>query len=99
MFLADERVAKPNDEFDIEFSDFDAVVSKYRSKLRIDNPRNSAILNLSMVDVNKGKIVDYLNETYNLKIEEDEAYETLGGFIVYHNENIPKQDEVIEINN
>jgi len=43
--------------------------------------------------------VDYLNETYDLKIEENEAYETLGGFIVYHNEDIPKQDEVIEINN
>ncbi len=43
--------------------------------------------------------VDFLNETYNLNLEEDEAYETLGGFIVYHNEDIPKQDEVIEISN
>jgi len=43
--------------------------------------------------------VDYLNETYNLNLEENEAYETLGGFIVYHNEDIPKQDEIIEINN
>lgn len=43
--------------------------------------------------------VDYLNETYNLNLEENEAYETLGGFIVYHNEDIPKQDEIIEIDN
>jgi len=43
--------------------------------------------------------VDYLNETYNLNIEENEAYETLGGFIVYHNEDIPKENEIIEINN
>ena len=43
--------------------------------------------------------VDYLNETYDLNLEENEAYETLGGFIVYHNEDIPKQDEIIEINN
>ena len=43
--------------------------------------------------------VDYLNETYNLNLEENEAYETLGGFIVYHNEDIPIQDEIIEINN
>ena len=43
--------------------------------------------------------VDYLNETYDLNIEENESYETLGGFIVYHNEDIPKQDEIIEINN
>ncbi|PHQ57265.1 MAG: hemolysin [Lutibacter sp.] len=43
--------------------------------------------------------VDYLNNVYNLNFEENEAYETLGGFIVYHNEDIPKHDEVIEINN
>jgi len=43
--------------------------------------------------------VDYLNETYDLDLEENEAYETLGGYIVYHNEDIPVQDEVIEINN
>ena len=43
--------------------------------------------------------VDYLNETYNLNLVEDEAYETLGGFIVYHNEDIPIQDEIIEIGN
>lgn len=43
--------------------------------------------------------VDYLNETYNLNIEENEAYETLGGFIVYYNEDIPKENEIIEINN
>lgn len=43
--------------------------------------------------------VDYLNETYNINLEENEAYETLGGYIVYHNEDIPKQDEIIEIDN
>jgi putative hemolysin len=43
--------------------------------------------------------VDYLNENYNLNIVENEAYETLGGYIVYHNEDIPKQDEIIKINN
>lgn len=43
--------------------------------------------------------VDYLNETYDLSIPENEAYETLGGYIVYHNEDIPKQDEIIEIDN
>ena len=42
--------------------------------------------------------LDYINETYNLNLEEDEAYETLGGYIVYHNEDIPKQNEELEIN-
>jgi CBS domain containing-hemolysin-like protein len=43
--------------------------------------------------------VDYLNETYNLNINEDEAYETLGGYIVNYNEDIPKEGEIIEIDN
>ncbi len=43
--------------------------------------------------------LDYLNEYYDLNLEENEAYETLGGFIVYHNEDIPLQDEIIEIGN
>ena len=43
--------------------------------------------------------VDYLNETYNLNLEEHEAYETLGGFLVYQNEDIPKEGEVLKINN
>ena len=43
--------------------------------------------------------VDYVNETYNIELPEDEAYETLGGLIVYHTEKIPLPDEVIEIEN
>jgi putative hemolysin len=43
--------------------------------------------------------VDYLNETYNLNLEENEGYETLAGFIVYFNEDIPKEGEIIEIDN
>jgi len=41
--------------------------------------------------------VDYLNETYNLELQEEEAYETLGGFIVYHTEKIPSKNEIIKI--
>ncbi len=41
--------------------------------------------------------VDYLNETYGLELEENEAYETLGGYIVYFNEDIPSEGEVIQI--
>ena len=41
--------------------------------------------------------VEYLNETYHLEIPESEEYETLGGFIVLHNECIPTQGELIQI--
>jgi CBS domain containing-hemolysin-like protein len=41
--------------------------------------------------------VDYLNEEYHLSIPKSEAYETLGGFIIEHTENIPEEDEVLDI--
>lgn len=41
--------------------------------------------------------IDYLNEEFNLEIPKSEAYETLGGFIIEHTENIPEQDEKIII--
>lgn len=43
--------------------------------------------------------IDYLNEEYDLNIPKEEGYETLGGFIINHTENIPNQDEVLEIFN
>lgn len=43
--------------------------------------------------------IDYLNETYNLDLPEDEGYETLGGLIVEFSESIPLEKEVIEIEN
>ena len=42
--------------------------------------------------------VDYLNEVYKLEIPVGENYETLGGYIVNHTEEIPQQDGVVEIN-
>ncbi|CAM1352053.1 hemolysin family protein [Tenacibaculum insulae] len=41
--------------------------------------------------------VDYLNETYDLNIPKEEAYETLGGFIIDYTETIPAKDEILEI--
>jgi CBS domain containing-hemolysin-like protein len=41
--------------------------------------------------------VDYLNEEYDLEISKSEAYETLGGFIIEHLENIPEENEIIDI--
>jgi len=41
--------------------------------------------------------VDHLNETYKLNLPEDDAYETLGGLIVQTTEEIPEQDEVVQL--
>lgn len=41
--------------------------------------------------------VDYINETYNLNIPKEEAYETLGGFIINHTENIPTEEDEVFI--
>jgi len=43
--------------------------------------------------------VDYVNETYDLELPKDEAYETIGGMIVYYSEKIVEENEVIEIEN
>jgi CBS domain containing-hemolysin-like protein len=41
--------------------------------------------------------VDYLNEEYDLEVPKSEAYETLGGFIIEHTENIPSENDKILI--
>jgi CBS domain containing-hemolysin-like protein len=41
--------------------------------------------------------VDYINEAYKLSLPEEENYETLGGLITSHTQNIPEQNEIINI--
>ncbi len=43
--------------------------------------------------------IDYLNEEYDLEFPKEEAYETLGGFIIDQIENIPEKDEIFNILN
>ena len=43
--------------------------------------------------------VDYLNDEYNLNIPKEEAYETLGGFIINYTENIPELGAELQIEN
>ena len=43
--------------------------------------------------------VDYLNEAYKLDIPIGENYETLGGYILDHTEEIPPKDGVVDIDN
>ncbi|MDG2177406.1 MAG: polysaccharide biosynthesis tyrosine autokinase [Algibacter sp.] len=68
--LLEGRRFLEGEEYFVQFNDFHRTVSEYRAKLSIKNPKNSAILNLSMVDVNKPKIVDYLNETVKVLSED-----------------------------
>ena len=41
--------------------------------------------------------VDYINEEYKLEIPESDHYETLGGYIVHHTQEIPQKGEVVTI--
>lgn len=43
--------------------------------------------------------IDYLNETYNLDLPEEDDYETLAGLILYHHGSIPGTNETIRIRN
>ena len=41
--------------------------------------------------------IDYLNEKYKLNITENDDYETLAGYILFRNENVPKLNETLII--
>jgi len=43
--------------------------------------------------------IDYINDQYNLNFPTSEEYETLGGFILNHTENIPNANNRIKIEN
>jgi len=43
--------------------------------------------------------IDFLNEKYSLNLPETDDYETIAGWILYHYEDIPKLNQVIEIEN
>ena len=42
--------------------------------------------------------IDYLNETYNIGLPEEDEYETLAGMILYYHGSIPGINEIIRIN-
>lgn len=41
--------------------------------------------------------IDYLNETYHLSLPEREDYTTLAGLILFHEQDIPEENHVVEI--
>lgn len=41
--------------------------------------------------------IDYLNEEYDLNLPESDDYDTLGGLIIHHLEDIPSQNETVVI--
>lgn len=43
--------------------------------------------------------IDYLNETYNLELEESNEYDTLAGLMIFHLEKIPEQNTTLRIGN
>jgi putative hemolysin len=43
--------------------------------------------------------IDYLNEEYDLGLEDSEEYETLGGLIIHHLESIPSAGTRLAVNN
>ena len=68
--LAENRTVKEGDEFFIRFNNFDGVVASYNGRLGVQNSKGSSILNISLIDVNKAKIVDYLNMTVQVLSED-----------------------------
>ncbi|MGC6423155.1 MAG: hemolysin family protein [Flavobacteriaceae bacterium] len=71
-----------------EIEDEHDSVAHYEKQLAADTYEFSARLE-----------VDYLNQTYDLGLPENEFYETLGGMIVFHTEEIPQKGAVVEMGN
>ena len=43
--------------------------------------------------------IEYINSKYSLQIPENENYDTIAGYILYHYHNLPKVNEIILIHN
>lgn len=71
---------------------FGEIEDEHDSQELLEEKINNRELNLSA-----RLEISYLNEEYNLNIPKEDAYETLGGFIIYHTENIPEEKEILEI--
>jgi CBS domain containing-hemolysin-like protein len=41
--------------------------------------------------------IDYLNEEYELELEESTEYDTLGGLVLHHLESIPEEGTILEL--
>lgn len=41
--------------------------------------------------------IDYINEEYKLDLPDEDHYDTLGGLIIHHTEEIPEEGEIIEL--
>ena len=59
--LAENRKANTETPFYIQFRNFDATVSSYNSRTSVSNANSSPILDITLIDKNTQKIVDYLN--------------------------------------
>ncbi|MFD2543402.1 hemolysin family protein [Lacinutrix gracilariae] len=70
----------------------------------IEDEHDTVVLIEEKLDENNYKFsarleVDYINETFKLNLPEEENYETLGGLIVAHTEEIPQKEEIVTIDN
>ncbi|MBQ0788338.1 MAG: HlyC/CorC family transporter [Oceanihabitans sp.] len=70
----------------------------------IEDEHDTVVLIEEKLDENNYKFsarieVDYINETFKINLPDEENYETLGGLIVAHTEEIPKKDEIVIIAN
>ena len=70
LTLSENRSGKEGEEYFIRFNNFDGIVASYNGRLSVQNSTGSSILNISLIDVNKAKIVDYLNTTVQVLSED-----------------------------
>jgi len=43
--------------------------------------------------------IDFINEKYSIGLDENDNYETIGGYVLFHLQDIPEKNQIIEIDN
>ncbi len=71
LVLNKARRFNSGNEFYLQFSSFNGVVASYRGRTSVANAKGSPIVDITLIDKNKQKIVDYLNMTVTV-LEEDQ---------------------------
>ncbi len=61
LVLNKARRFNPGNEFYLQFSSFNGVVASYRGRTSVANAKRTPIVDITLIDKNKQKIVDYLN--------------------------------------
>lgn len=90
-----------NEEYKVVFNDIDGTVAKYQGIVVEVDEKSSSVLRLSFTDSNKNRIVDFLNETVNVLIQQqlDSKNQFADNTIAFIDTTLKRMEGEMETNN